>query len=395
MEGDVGRGWRRPSLRRVPHMRRARSACCWLALALLGAAPVVSGCGGTAEGTVTATDPAKAFAPVVHLSESEPFMPMSARWFLGRSALWWAPGEGCAHDKAAVGRLLRNQRTVVVNWIFIIALGWGPAYWREAYADPSCTRAREAYRYYANQLNRPYDTTPGRAPGLKEDEGYYLDLMDWARAGRSAEQEDGQATVAVGESLFERNEVEIDGEPGLRLRYWMLYGANRPSGADGDPVRQLTHEGDWEWVDVTLREGDDEDAWEPVSIHIPGGDGRPRTVDWDAVKRTVGPGAEGATHPTLFAARGTHTLYAAPGSRPQDIDGVATEDVASAPCAQCPRWQMWSGLSDARTSAWYGFGGAWGDMESNDLTTGPLGPHGATWPAGDPAEQLKWAKRRP
>jgi hypothetical protein len=374
-----------------------------LGVALIAATCVVllaAGCGGDRPATVTVADPAVAFAPVIHLSRDEPFMPMSARWFVRRSALWMAHGMGCSDGKVSVGRELRGQRNVVVNWIHMPAIGWGPTYWREAFRDSTCDRAREAYRYYVNQLTRPYDGTTGRAPGLRPEEGYYLDLMDWARPGRPAEVKDGQAAPAGGEMYVERSETDVDGEPGLRLTYWALYGMSRLAGPNGRPVGGISHEGDWERVQVLLREGDDSREWEPLSVRLSDSDGGWREVAWEKIRRIEGPGSGEATHPVLFAARASHTLYPRPGRHRRNTDPgdgapVPIVDHASAPCRRCPRWETWQGLADTRQQDWYGFGGAWGDIGRTSFTTGPLGPHPTTWPAGDPGAQIARSEQRP
>lgn len=375
-----------------------RGAVPLLAAVAACVAAVVAGCGASADEvpTVTAKDPAKAFAPVVVLHPRERFMPMGARWFISRSVLWFSEGRGVCDDrKIAVGKLLKGQQNEVVDWMFITGIGKGPAYWREPYKDANCDLFREAYRYYANQLTRPHDPSPDRAPELQAAEGYFLDLMDWGRGGPRPLDADGQATVAGARAWYERERVEVDGEPGLEITYWMLYGMNRPHGRDGRPVAELTHEGDWERVRVVLRGEDGE--WQPVGVRLAEPDGSWRKLPWSAVRRVdggdraAGSGAGERTHPLLFAARGSHSLYPTPGDRQRDVDLDGGERAsvieATAPaCAACPRWETWRALSPVHKRHWFGFGGAWGEPGPTSATTGPLGPHGDDWPesARDP-----------
>ena len=367
-------------------MRRLARRLAAPALLAAGLAALsLTGCGGSARGTVATDDPASAFAPVVHLHPGERFMPMSARWFLGRSVLGFAEDLGCEDRKIAVGRLLKAQQNDVTDWMFIEGIGRGPSYWREPYRDAKCDRYRDRYRYNANQLTRPHDDSPRRARDLEPGEGYYLDLMDWARPGPAASRDGGQATVAASGSWFERSPQEVDGEPGLRLTYWMLFGMNVPHGTGGRRLAALTHEGDWERVDVLLRgEGGE---WEPAGVRLRDAGGRVRQLDWEDV-RSVAAGARGgegtgeATHPVLFAARGAHSLEPRQGVAISAVElgggrVVRVRGVAAGPCPACARWETWRRLGPARKRLWYGFGGAWGAPGSTSATTGPLGPGGA------------------
>jgi hypothetical protein len=351
------------------------------AMALAG---VVSGCGTSSSGeTVTTGDPASAFAPVVHHAPDEPHMPMSARWFIGRSLLGFAEDRGCADRPVAVGRVLRNQRDAVVDWIFLTGIGGrGPGYWRQPFKGSDCKLYRESYRYYPSHLTRPFDPSPQRARDLGPAEGWYLDLMDWARPGkgpRSAEQ--GRASQIEADAWYETTKQDVDGEPGLRISYWLLYGMHAPRDAAGRPVAALTHEGDWERVDVLLRGSGRE--WEPAGVLLRDVAGRIRRVDWGDLRHV---GARGdrpapATHPVFFAARGTHTLLVAPASEGTDAPiptggRVRIEETAVAPCPACPRWDTAASLSAARDRLWYGYGGSWGEPGVDDATTGPRGPGG-------------------
>lgn len=383
MEGARREGSRpgsQPALSRRRRRRPAGRLAAFAALACLAAA--AGGCGESAgAGAIEARNPAAAFAPVVHFHPREPYRPMGARWFLSRSMLLFAEDDGCADREVSVGRLLKAQQNEVTDWTFITGLGEGPGYWRYAYTA-SCDDYRPGQRHYANGLTRPLDESPGRSPGLRVGEGFYLDLMDWGRGGPKPRDEAGQAVVGDAFAWFERRRHEVDGEPGLLLSYWMLFGMSEPRDPRDRAVAALTHEGDWERVDVLLRgEGGE---WEPLAVRLTGPDGRPREIAWERLRLTAAEGGPAAapTHPVLFAARGGHSLYARPGAHERDVDlgdgrVVRVRDVAVASCMECPRWETWRRLSPAGDRAWYGFGGAWGEVGPTDQRTGPLGPHGA------------------
>ncbi|HEX2161176.1 MAG TPA: hypothetical protein VHF88_05065 [Thermoleophilaceae bacterium] len=353
---------------------------------------VAGGCGDdSSAGGVQTADPARTFAPIVHLHPDERLMPADPLWFIARSALWFGDDGGCRNQKISVGKRLAGQQNAYIDWTFVTGLGHGPAYWREALlAD--CETDREAYRYYANQRTRPHDDGPGRAPGLRLGEGYYLDLMDWAREGDAVQRTGGRRRVPV-PVYYQSRPAEIDGEPGLRLTYWLMFAMNEQPAARGRGDA-MTHEGDWERVEVRLR-GDDGE-YEPVAVRLSTPGERTRELPWSAVRRVVA-GAGARTHPVLLAARGSHTLYARPGRQRRQVeleDGKAVEavDVAAGPCDACASWPTWQALEEARRQPWYGFGGAWGDRGPSDLTTGPLGPHGDDWPKGDPADDHRRAR---
>ena len=323
-----------------------RGFAAWAAVVAIACALAAgaSGCGddesGAAPaapaGTVQTKDPLQTFAPLLELAADEPWQPMSAHWFIERSIFWFAEDEGCADRKIAVGHAFPEQWTPRYDWIFPKGLGgWSwPAYFRNPY-DSKCEYDFDK-RFYADQLTRPHD--PGaRVEGLRPGEGFYLDLDDVARAGPPPA---GGATT-IGQPVYAERTDE--GDDGVRLTYWTLFGMH---GMPGEPN---AHEGDWVRADVLLRD-DGEDRYEPVAVQ--GGLGVAET-SWDDVRRVDD------THPVMRVARATHEVSAS-GAR----------------CAGCAEWEAWRSLADARKELWYGFGGAWGEVGASDATTGPLGPHG-------------------
>jgi hypothetical protein len=306
-----------------------------------GAALSAGGCGDDgfkdppASAVRTAT-PLTTFAPLLEVARDEPWRPMSARWFIERSVFWFAEDEGCADRKIAVGHTLAEQQNPEIDWIFPKGLGgWSwPAYFRNPY-DSDCELDFDK-RFDANHLTRPHD--PGlRVEGARPGEGFYLDLVDERRAGPAF-----APGGAVEQPVYAERTDE--GDSGVRLTYWTLYGMH------GLPGRPDAREGDWERLDVLLHDHG-ESGYEPLAVQTP----ERVDVAWDDVRRT------GGTHPVVRIVPVTHEAdVLAPG----------------AACSACVSWKSWRVLAEARKEPWHGFGGAWGEVGETDATTGSLGPHG-------------------
>ena len=330
----------------------------WAVTVVAGCALMVgaSGCGGdesSAESpaAVKTANPEQTFAPLVELAPDEPWRPMSARWFIERSVLWFAEDRGCDDRKIAVGHTLPEQQNTTIDWIFPKGFGIGPAYYRSPYR----TRCNMhlGLRIYADQLTRPHDRG-ARIEGVRPGQGFYLDLADEARGGPVAR---GGPT---GTTVYAERSDEGDG--GVRLTYWLLFGMH------GRPGQPAAREGDWERIDVLLRDLGD-DRYELVAVQlgadggsasgeaddaVAGSDGSPRRDSPRSAMRVDG------THPVVRLAAATHApTVARPGDR----------------CGDCLPWETWRALSDAREEVWYGFGGAWGQPGATSATTGPLGPY--------------------
>jgi hypothetical protein len=328
-----------------------------VAVSLLGTVSV--GCGSDSQAVET-RDPEATFAPVVELDPEERWYPMGARWFLDRSVLEFATDHGCGDFEVAVGRTLEEKQNEVTQFIVVGWLGkYRPGY--ERYPTDARCEIDGSRDFFSVEHTRPFGKED-RPRGLPRTEGWYIDLVNKARPGRQGTEEDGGRELLENVPAYvERVPDEVDGDDGVRLTYWLLYGMNEPRAGDGVDRRDR-HEGDWERLDVLLREDGGDDSYEPVRVQLYV-DGRPgREVPWDALSRVGGEG----THPVLSAARGSHELSAG-----QPAGG----------CPECPRWLLWKQLKDLRSQFWYGFGGAWGEVGRDSATTGPLGPHGE-WPKG-------------
>lgn len=334
----------------------------------------MAGCGDGSGGSgdVETMRPERAFAPLVVFDRAERLLPVDARWFVDRSTLWFADDEGCGDRRVASGRVLTARAGSDQVPLIIEALGRrAPSYWRES-RDGSCEPRNNA-RHYADEHTRPHSTGQ-RTTHLRLAEGYYLDLADSARRGFVPTSDNEQVRLDA-PTYWERRAIEIDGQPGLRVSYWLLFGAHRPPDATGRPSAAFTHEGDWERVDVDLAgEGG---SYEPVRVRLNGPHSGTRRVRWGALRLSS---ADSGAHPVLYAARDSHTLYPRPGTRwtKIDVDGETVELADHVPdsCEDCPRMRTWEHLHEATLEPWYGFGGAWGEIGPSDETTGPLGPHG-------------------
>jgi hypothetical protein len=158
----------------------------------------------------------------------------------------------------------------------------------------------------------------------------------------------------------------------------MLFGFERPL-----PERRglaVEHEGDWERVDVLLQRGGRRDVYVPVAVGL-GVRGVRRDIPWGDFRLAGGRGPA-ATHPVVFAARGSHELYASAGRYggrvPARGGSFEVEDVAVA-CPACPAWRTWRMMRPLRAEPWWGYRGAWGQASDDDpFATGAPGPAPST-----------------
>jgi hypothetical protein len=336
-----------------------RSGFLAVALLLTLAASSLLGCGEDEEQApphgrpVTTADPAKAFAPLIHLHSREQAGPMNARRFADSSTFEWSNGD-CTRVMAAVGRLADRTIAEEVPRLDLERLGGADPYEQPARKPPKCAASDKPYA--STDITRPYGA-PGRPAELRADYGFYFDLMTDAYGGTSPVKRNGQASIEDVPIYVDRQPEEVAGERGLRLRYWLLFSGNRA------PVLELSSEGDWEPVSVLLVRIPGRDRYAPVSVRYRSSDGT-HELPWAKIKRTA------ATHPVLWSADGTHSMYPRPGRHDYSarVDGrrmSLRDDTAG--CARCPQWRTWRRVSDLRGEPWFGYGGAWGNP-------GPLGP---------------------
>lgn len=316
-----------------------------------------SGSGQTPE-PVVARSPATAFAPLVRIDGRERAFPMSAAHFIAQSGLEWEGGACSLERDVTASATSRAAASQPIPLLDPVRLGHEPAY-RVRDAGPGCAHRNV---YSTVQRTRAFDTED-RPAGLQPEEAFNLDILTDAQPGRLRTGPDGQL---VGVPVY----YAIEGEGGagatadLRISYWIAFGREHvPGPAPGSPG---DHEGDWERIDVLLESARGRHAYVPRAVEYRQRRGTLR-VPWDEAER-AGPGA---SHPVVQLDPGIHTPRP-PGD-----------------CDDCVDWRTWQLLRDVRREPWWGYGGGWGEVGSNDETSGPLGPSPfeigtlPLYPAGD------------
>jgi hypothetical protein len=146
---------------------------------------------------------------------------------------------------------------------------------------------------------------------------------------------------------------------GNYLVYWFFYAYNDAPSC----VVDFNHEGDWERIAIQLDEAD-----QPLRV-VFAVHNRDIELCWKDV-------AVEGTHPMVFSAKGSHASY--PDSGFHDLIDVP---VVGVPCSDRAfpgddgdRWDTGSNLRPVREEAWWGFGGAWGEVGETSHSTGPKGP---------------------
>ena len=306
----------------------------------------LTGC-GSRENAIETNRPAAAFAPLVTLDARERWFPAGAEWFIDRSVLWWSMNLGCPDRVVAVGR--RVEAEGGTDPIDPRRLGRHDPYTRTD-STPEC-RFLPSPRFRADQHVRPFDDKEDPLE-LPQTEGFYLDLDDEFRTGPPPQDGvDGPVVPASVPVYSETRAEDVDGRPGVRIGYWMLYGRHQPNHRFDARYWEPAHEGDWERFDVLLQHEPGSNRYTPIAVSARS-EGRRRQIPWDDLRIV------GGTHPAIDAERWDHDL-------------VAT----SRECRRCARWRTWRRVESLAEQPWYGYGGAWGDFYGTGSKTGPLGPH--------------------
>jgi hypothetical protein len=348
-------------------------------LIALALALALAGCGASEQATepvraAKTSSPATTFAPLVQLDAREKWRPMSTEQFLRSSSLEWTGGPCPLEANLAAGP--NSSRTTGEGAPPLDAgrLGGPGSYsYRPRRADCRGTGSRS---YSTADHTRPHDS--GRAASLADDEGFNLDLLTSVYGGDQRTTRDGDDVLVEGvPAYYAREQAQVDGGPGLRLTYWLLYGREELFQPNGDLVRH--HEGDWERIDVLVRRSGSGDRYLPVAVRLHVVDGRTQTVPWQQLERAASDADAPATHPVIFAARASHTPYARPGQFERRVrssyDDRWKRVREQAPsCPDCLGWRTWAQLRPVRKQPWYGYGGGWGANSSTADAAGPLGP---------------------
>ena len=325
---------------------------------------------------VTSLDPARDFAPLVHLHSRDEWLPMSAEDFIDNSILKWSNRPRCPDELMAAGKRVPDKR---LGDLDPAALGEGPAAYRRSPDAPDCDPdTDDPVSFLAHELTRPYSAT-GRSKRLPIQQGMFLDLVDAQRRGSRAVSREGPQKLLRDVPVYvDRVDAKVGRRPGLRLTYWLFYGFSEPPGPHG-LTRLISHEGDWERISVLLRRGREPDQYVPISVRFHFHNEQ-RDLPWSAVKvaSSTGPRPMAPTHPIVYSARGSHASFWRAGEYESEFNRggrrhFAVDDEAIA-CPDCPQWQTWRLVRNVRDEPWYGFGGAWGKVSGSGDTTGPLGP---------------------
>jgi hypothetical protein len=302
------------------------------------------------------------YAPLVYLHSDEQYHPAGPEAFLIRSELRWRLGK-------------RSRSSRIVGRASIQAARLGKNCGPQAFG---CYRGPGDFS--SSQFTRPHDNASQRPAGLGLKAGFYLSPPEDTRAG--------DQTPPLRTPLY----YETSGVKKTRITYWFFYGYSQPEIVKLPRIfRKLTkrvrnavsHEGDWENIDVILSSDQKPEA---VLFY---GHGKPKRKAWPEVCKFAGRevcGTAAVGHPIVFSAKGTHASYPNAGKTKvcskKKILGIR-------PCSPDRRdkgdqWRTWTvPIADAAAQPWYGFGGAWGDATGSKDTTGPLGPS-AYKPLTDP-----------
>lgn len=336
-------------------------------------ATVVSACSTHADEShegVETDDPETTFAPVVAIHPGERSLPLAAERFLEFSTLRWREDD-CHDETLAVGAKLYESHLPVID---PTRLGGRNAPYTHRRGDaPAC---RSGKTFATSDYTRPRD--PLRPDDITIDEGFYLDLDDEQRSTVAGKLTGRTVSAPV---YVTRREGRRNGEPVLRITYWMLFVFNRfpgPVAATADTA----HEGDWERTSVLLRRVGD-NRYVPLEIRLNDEDARARyddvirNVPWRKARRVASSKGGQRTHPFLYSSLGTHTLYPKPGTRsslPKHTGAPIKLFDETRDCHECVEWSTWRDVRGAREQSWYGFGGGWGDALGARVSAGGLSP---------------------
>jgi hypothetical protein len=171
------------------------------------------------------------------------------------------------------------------------------------------------------------DVRPADGTGPSGNEGFFLEPGDGVKQGADPN------TNAP---------VYHDAKDGHYITYWFFFGYN--AGLNG-------HQGDWERIIVKLDRRN-----RPTMVRYHQHDSH-QDLPWSKVPKQ-------GNHPLVFTAKGSHASYSKPGRHHYFTDVAG----------RGKQWKTWNNLRTLRNQAWYGYGGAWGEVGVSKHTTGPSGP---------------------
>jgi hypothetical protein len=287
---------------------------------------------------------ARRFAPRVWLHDNERFGPLDPAAFIGGSELQWRERRS-------------NRRIVSRGSVAADRLG--------RHCDTARGGCYEFRGALARELTRPFSKGP-RPEGVKLGRGFAMNLADSLHVGQTGRDPDVPVYYE-----FRKGRGE------LLVTYWFSYGHSSPhvGGGVGTALGdKLSHEGDWENVDIALTP----DGSTPLAVYFYG-HGAPTRRAWERLE-LIG------DHPVVYSALDSHASYAEGGTTKVCGDLGSSNDIRD----QGFRWDTWKGadsLRPARDELWFGYGGAWGAADTAQGRTGPLGPSKWKLPAApDPGD---------
>jgi hypothetical protein len=325
--------------RRLPGSAR----CLGLLIALMLFAPAQA---------VSAPAAVSRYAPWVRFHSGEKHWPDDPDAFIARSALTWVNAGGSC---SPVPMNARSVPIVPRGSIDPARLGTG------GYAFDACFRRRgvtEETRLTSTDLTAPSTSDRAHRPqGVKS--GFTLDLDNSARHGiRPTGSTTAYAPDDAPPTYYEYQARKY-------IVYWFFFNYNNRVGG--------RHEGDWEHVTIRLDATD-----HAVGIAYYAHSCKAREYTWSTMEER-GWLREGE-HPQAYIAIGGHGAWPEDKDHPFPCGTGGLLDRTS----KGRIWRTWAtgpGLTNARSRAWYGYGGGWGGG-----TTGPLGASrhklGGSMPSG-------------
>jgi hypothetical protein len=276
------------------------------------------------------------YAPLVYLARNEANRPANASEYIANSSLNWSHDSGRKDQKNIAKKHHINEG--------LLGSGGYKGQTEGLIGGPG-----------GPEIPSNADVRPKDKKGAGGSEGFYLNLDNANRASRKSGLD---APV-----YFEAKNHHY-------ITYWFFYAFNDgPTQGKADGVDD--HEGDWERICVRL-DGNNR-ATEVAYFQHEGH----KTMPWSAVPKS-------GSHPIVYSAKGSHASYTTPGPKPIYKHTFAGNvKIATDQPSAGKQWHTQQHLLDAHKQAWYGYGGAWGEVGDTEISTGPQGPSHHKAPAPD------------
>jgi hypothetical protein len=302
------------------------------------------------------------YAPVVYLHSQDDYRPDSPTKFVNNSSLWWFHEGGCNPHNVAELHSIEPQRLGSSNETDVVPYSDNPVFPTVNGFD--CT-SNSQITFTTRNLTRPYDD--GRSlynafwyNAFYEREGFYLDLDD------GDPQDELRGGIESGPVIFPGAPVFYEYVPHLYVTYWFFYPYDK---FEIPALPNQHHEGDWERISIQLNANET-----PTNVFYYAHENG-EFAPWLAVDKFDG------THPVVYSAKGSHASYLKQGEQEklQCFLTLCAHDSTD----RGPRWSTWNDLRKVEAQPWYGFGGAWGQVDAINTPggsfygkyfTGPLGP---------------------